>query len=695
MIDDSRTAKPPARATRRSWCRVAALVLVVAAVGVPINGLVAYALLLIATVLIFSGEVSVRPGAWLGVVLAVLMAVLLPLVLAPALIEEGDNVFLPDGPGSVLEQQLPPDVYRFMKTEFDALYPPSQRCTAQSPGCWAVGGFPDRAYAFSADGILGKPAFSRSVSTIDFSDPVWLRLGFINDVRYNWYTDAPDVHRGDRNRAFWMGLHRWNITMPWFVMVWFPADYVGATLCWHGDVLWEGADQHYATFRHPTNACRTLETDDVGRKIFGVAIRPGTLAMTLDAPAAVEARLIACAIARLLAVIAVLVLLVRVRLRETARPFALIGLALVVIAINDASFIGGWRPFDGGDDGLFYTGVGRLILQHLVDGNFTSALIGGENVFYYGGPGLRYFRALEMVLFGDTNLGYLSLILLMPIIVLRLFKRFLPDEFSWRLALVFTALPLGEIFGTSFFHYAKWAARGFADPAAHILLIWGLLVIVGPREGPAQKAATTAAGALLLALAVITKPIVAPIAGIVLGGAGLAALAQRQWPRLIAMCVGFLPILLIPLHNWYFGHELVLFSSNARLPGTYVMPPSDYGSALVELTRLDFGGEHLRRALTQIGDWLSGPSQMPVFIPLHAAAVVVVAYITLRGRTFDPWLRLIGAALLAEYVVAMIYASTPRYFYEMWLLTALLVAVFIERGLPAWIERYKLGMTWR
>jgi hypothetical protein len=321
-----------------------------------------------------------------------------------------------------------------------------------------------------------------------------------------------------------------------------------------------------------------------------------------------------------------------------------------------------------------------------------AALAGGENVYYYGGPGLRYFRALEMMLFGDSNLGYLSLVLLMPIIVLRLFKRFLSDEFAWRLALVFTALPLGEIFGTSFFHYAKWAARGFADPAAHILLIWGLWIIVGARAGATQKAATTAGGALLLALAVFTKPIVAPIAGIVLGGAGLAALAQRHWPRLIGMCVGFLPILLMPLHNWYFGHDLVLLSSNARLPGTYVMPPSDYWAALLELVRLDLGGEHLHAAAAQIGAWLSGPSQLRVFIPLHAAAVVVVAAITLRGRDYDPWLRLIGAALLAEYVVAMIYAATPRYFYEMWLLTALLVAVFIERSLPAWKQRYKVAM---
>jgi hypothetical protein len=688
MNDGSRTANPSVPAVRRRWCRLAALVLVVAAVGLPINHLFTYALLLIATVLIFRGEVVVRLGAWLAAILTVLIAVVLPLTLAPAPIEEGVNVFLPGGPENILERQLPPDVYQFMKMEFDALYPPAQSCAPTSPGCWVIGGYPDRAYAFSADSVFGKPAYSRSVTTIDFSDPVWLRLGFINDLRYNWYTDAPDVHRGDRDRRFWMGLRRWHIAMPWYVTYRLPADYVGSTLCWRGDVLWEGADQRYETLRHETIACRKLGPDDVGRKIFGVAIRPDTLAMTLHAPPAVEVRLMACAIARLLAVITVLVLLVRTRLRDVARPFVLIGLALVVIAIDDASFIGGWRPMDGGDDGLFYVGVARDILQQLLNGHIVTALAGAENVYYYGGPGLRYLLVPQMILFGDTILGYLSLILLMPIIVLALFKRFLSDEFAWRLALIFTVLPVGEIFGTSLFHYAKWAARGFADPAAHIFLLWGVLTIVGAREGPARKVATAAGGALLLALAVFTKPIVAPIVSIMLGGAGLAALAQRQWSRLAGMCIGFLPVLVMPLHNWYFGHEFVLFSRNARLPGTYVMSPSAYWSALVELMRLDFAGEHLRGAVVQIGDWLSGPGKLRAAIPLHAAAVAVVGYLTVRGREFDPWLRLIGGAVLAEYVVDLIYAATPRYFFEMWLLSALVVAVVIERRAPAWLQKH-------
>ena len=97
-----------------------------------------------------------------------------------------------------------PEVYRHLADEFDAQYPPARRC---DPKRRLLAGrrFPDPAFAFSADGIFHKPPLSRSVTALDFSDPVWLRLGFINEVRYNWYTAAPDVHRADRDRRFWMG----------------------------------------------------------------------------------------------------------------------------------------------------------------------------------------------------------------------------------------------------------------------------------------------------------------------------------------------------------------------------------------------------------------------------------------------------------------------------------------------------------
>ena len=381
-------------------------------------------------------------------------------------------------------------------------------------------------------------------------------------------------------------------------------------------------------------------------------------------------------------------LFIRFEPRRAILPFVLVGLAALVIAIDDASFLGGMRPLDGGDDGLFYEGVAQRMLQKLMAGDLWGFFEGGEAVFYYGGPGLRYFLALQHLVFGDSFLGYLTLVLLLPFLMLALFRRFLPAIWALALTLLFIAVPLGDLFGTTFIDYAKWAARGFADPAAYIFFIAALAVLVeAPAPAAGGKFMPAFLGALLLALGIAMKPIVAPAAAVFLGGAGLYALYRRQGPRLAGLCLGFLPVFSMALHNWMFGRELVLFSSNAAHPLVLVMPPSAYVAAFHELVSWNFSGGNLARALLQIPNWLSGPAESYWTVPLNAAGVAILVYVVVRGRRFDPWLRLIGAAALAQHAVALFYVATARYHFLTWFLTMLVVMVFwYEIGLP-WLRR--------
>jgi hypothetical protein len=61
-------------------------------------------------------------------------------------------------------------------------------------------------------------------------------------------------------------------------------------------------------------------------------------------------------------------------------PFIVIGLAMLVIAADDASFLGGQRAFDGGDDGIHYDGLCRIIVEKFQAGDFYGALEGGEEI---------------------------------------------------------------------------------------------------------------------------------------------------------------------------------------------------------------------------------------------------------------------------------------------------------------------------
>jgi len=196
-------------------------------------------------------------------------------------------------------------------------------------------------------------------------------------------------------------------------------------------------------------------------------------------------------------------------------------------------------------------------------------------------------------------------------------------------------------------------------------------------------------GALLLALGIFMKPIIAPAAAVLLGGAGLAALYLRQWSRFVGLCVGFLPVFSMALHNWVYGHVFVLFSANAGHPDVLVMPPSAYAAAARELMTLDWHGGHLGQLFLQIAHWLSGSAESYATIPLNAVGVGILIYVVACSRQFDPWLRLISVSALVQHVVALFYtAATARYHFLTWFLTMLVSMVWFQRIGIGWLRRH-------
>jgi hypothetical protein len=670
--------------------KITVLALVAAAIGLPINDMTDYAILLAAGVIVLVGTVAPRPSRWLAAV-ALAIAVAAGHILLPApRIEEGHNVFLP-GPDAARGSGLPRAVFDYVDRQFAEQYPPQKRCDDPSRGCWRT----DRSaaqdgFGFSTDGIFDPGAYSRRVTGIDFSDPVHARLGIVNEKVYNWSPNASDIERFTRDKRSFKLLDRFHLTFPLYIMYRFPAAFVGSTLCWRGDVLWEGADERFEPLSHADMACRTIAPTDIGRRIFAVAIKlDRPLAMTLTPNWSVRLRGWFATGLTLAGVLGLLGLLVRVAPRKLVWPAALIGLSLLVVGVIDINFIGGYRPLDGGDDGFTYEGYARDIVRFLLAGDIVSALRGDEPVYYFT-PGFRYVRALEHFAFGETYLGYLSLILALPFLVYALFRRFLPDNWATAVTLGFVATPFGALFGSAFLYYVKWAARGFADPCGYILLLAGMVALIPrPDETEHPPVAPAFFGAMLMALGTFVRPNVALASGVLAAGALLFAARQRAFARAGAILAGFATLAVSPLHNWVFGHSLVPFADIVSQPQTLVMPPSEYFKAANDILHLDLASDHVIAAIGKIAWWLSGPGNFYAMIPLNAAAVATLVRVGFFGRRFDPWLRLIALATLLEHGTGVCYANWDRYHLVTWLLTALVAIVWLrEEGLP-WIRKQK------
>jgi hypothetical protein len=669
--------------------KIAVLALVVTAIGLPINDLTDYAILLAASVVVLAGTLRSLPSRWLAA-LALAIAVAVGHILLPApRIEEGHNVFLP-GPDAARTSGLPRAVFDALDRQFAEQYPPEKRCDDQSRGCWRTNrSAAQDGFGFSTDGIFDSGAYSRRVTGIRFSDPVHARLGIVNEHIYNWSPNASDIERFTRDKRSFNLFDRYHLTFPLYIMYRFPAAFVGSTLCWRGDVLWEGEGEQFQVLSHADTACRPIAQADIGRRIVAVAIKlDRPLAMTLKPNWTVRLHGAFATALTLAGVLALLGLLVRVEPRRLVWPTTLIGLSLLVIALIDVNFIGGYRPLDGGDDGMTYEGYARDIVRFVLGGDIVSALRGNEPVYYFT-PGFRYVRALEHVVFGETYLGYLSLVLALPFLVDALFRRFLPGWWATFVTLGFVATPVGALFGSAFLYYVKWAARGFADTCGYILLLAGLVALI-PRADEVDRPPVAPAlfGAMLMALGTFVRPNVALASGVIVVGAILFALRQRALARAGAIVAGFATLAVSPLHNWVFGRSTVLFADIVSQPTTLVMPPSEYFKAAYDILHLDLASDHVIAAIKKIAWWLSGPGNFYATIPLNAAAVATLVRVGFGGR-FDPWLRLIALATLLEHGTGVCYANWDRYHLVTWLLTALVAIVWLrEEGIP-WIRKRK------
>ncbi len=662
------------------------LLLVFAALGLPVNDLLRYSLLIASAVVIFTGRVSLKPAHWLAACAIVGVAIAGKFALHTQPIEEGHNIFLVDGAGGALERGLPPEVYRIALSEFEALYPAQSRCSREDGRCWRAQGFPQRTFAFSADGFWDRPLYSRRVDSIDFDDPVRLRLGFINEVQYNWNGTVSDVKRLRRDGRFWMGLHRWHLLMPWYVVYRLPSDFVGGRLCWTGDVVWEMRANQFELVRNASSACRAVTQDDVGRGIFGLAIRPDTLTMKLEPPFMVSLRHLAGTGLMVIAIGAVLVLLVRPDRHAASLPLLLIALSVLVIAIDDGSFLGGFRPLDDGEDSLFYESVARGVAENLRLGNIMAALEGGEKVFYFGGSSFRYPRALERVIFGDTNFGYLTANLAFPLMMYAVFVGLLSVRWALTLTFVFVAVPVGALFGTTFYQYAAWSARGYADPAGVFAAVAGFLLLLGLDARNPRQYWRVFFASMLFAFSVVLRPNGAVFAAVMLTGVGVLMLYHRQWLRYLLLCLGFVPVILPGLHNWYFGRVFVPFNSNWTHPEALVMPPSQWLAAFADIARFNGRSQNVIEAGHQLRLWLSGPAELAVLIPVHFAAIAILFAVVARSA-YRPIVRLTAVATLCQHLAMLCYAVTPRYHIAAWLFTYLVTVVWIRESGVAWFRR--------
>ena len=671
--------------------RAALVGLTIVALGPPLNRPVEILVLIAVIFLALCNEVRTGWRWWLGaVVLVAILRSALALLPDPR-IEEGQNIFLIDGPDGALSRALPADVYAIMAAEFDDTYPPATRCDRSVPGCWRRRALPAEAFAATADGLLQRPLHSRQVRAIDFDDAMGARVGVVNEVRYDWYGPAPDPLRMLFDPHTARATRGLRTTIPFYLMYQFPPDYAGSRLCWQGELLWEGADGRFDRLSHEQPDCVDLAANALGRRIFALSIRPSPpLEISLAAPASVRLTLVVRDVLALGGVLGLVALLLPLEIRRLALPALWLALGLAgVILVAEPAFLAGFRGFAGGDDGLTHEGLGRLIARALMASDWSGALAGGEPVFYFM-PGLRFVRAVENIVFGDTNYLYLAVLVAWPALVFVAARTILPVAWAVAAALLLN-LPLGSHVDGSFVEMLKPALQGYPDPMGAAALLASYAVLVA---GPADtlRARRMLGGALLAALAVALRPNLLLAVIVMMATVALPVWRNRGAAGLAAMIGGLAPLLLIPLHNWVFGHQLVLFTSSVDTAFTLPTPPATYARAIAALLQGDFESTDIARVGAQLADWLAGSGSGRRHVGLNAILLVPLAAAFAAGPTR---LRLLARMALAQHAALLFFHPFYRYAALAWLMTWLVDVALLQRAIAALLPRLPPAITRR
>jgi hypothetical protein len=676
--------------------RLALLTLIVLILGVPINDFWRFLLLTLAIMVVCFGSVRLEPLRWL-VVLAIAFSIVLVdwLLLPGPRIEEGHNVYIPVGASlGTYEKGLPPGAHRIMRTIFDQAYLSGDAQLPGSPDWWndqhfqRTGNFVDQAFAPSADALWERPKYSRTVDAVRFRSQNQAQIDVINDKRFNFYPLGEAKKRKPHN--FWASARIDRSVIPFFVMVEINPAVVGGTICWRGDTLWEQEPEQFLLSRNAERSCSEVKPQDLGKRVFALAIAPDSprdfvLEPNLQQRLALWFKLLL----RSVGVLLTLSLLVRVDApTQLLLPANAVVATIVATLLYWPDFVFGFRTHDGGNDGLTHEWFGFQVSQAAARGDFWNALRGGEAVFY-NMPGLRYFRAVEDFLFGSAGFGIVLCTMFIPIFLFLLLRRLLPLRWSVVLIVIFLFIPIFERFGFAQFLYVREMWKGFLEPIGYAAFLGALALIahyIPTKMGAAPDAPMpTFWVGLAMVLSVAMRPNLAIAAALILAMLGVWFLMERRLVSLAGLAVGFAPILLIPWHNWYFGGEIVPFTSSAFIPTNLRAPPMTYVAALEEILRVEFAGPNLTQVLSHLGNWNSW-TDFYRLLPLLVALLVVVQ------RSYAIYLRALALIAVSLQAGLFFHDNKGRYAYLAWLLVFVVLLVVLRENFVPWLRRTYPGL---
>lgn len=489
-------------------------------------------------------------------------------------IEEGHQLFLTFlHEKEPLQELLPPAVFSFLQKEFVKQYPQEYWCKQQlekNTRCWTHWNqLPTNTHSFSTDSLWEPHRYSRIVETIDFKDIPTFRPGFVNEhitedphiintIYYDWINHPKDIQRP---------------TMPFYVFYEIPKAIVGSNLCFKGSVLLQTDKDHHVDLSSSTTVCHQILPEWVNKKVYGIAISrsvPLEMHLSLNWSSALLQYLRNFSIFIFaFAAIWLSGLALPVFQSKKRKILLLLTLAIPFILFYFTPFkeFFLYPALPGAGDGNTYEGFSRHLLRALINGNWYDFFRGGQSVFY-NKPGHYFLETFEHFLFGDTLIAQGLITLAFPFVLYALLLELtspLIALISVALFSFFPHLPYLSDVHWKLLHLRRSAVLNDSETVGFLFFLGALLSFFQIDKSKytnkkEQFAKGLFTGILLFGAIFVRPPLILAAMVLLATSAILFKRDKFAFSTLTGMALGCAFIVLLPIHNWYYGGRFVLTS---------------------------------------------------------------------------------------------------------------------------------------
>ena len=648
-----------------------------------------YIFIFIFTIIIFS---KIRDKFnYFAVLSIILILILIKFLNNNLYFHEGNNILILNEKSKLFYQKnLPANMFNFLKAEFD-FYDKNSKCSADNSACWrSFDPFEESKnaspyyskYSPSMSIHFQNNKYSRKIKDLKIDNLKTAKITEINNLKYNYFwLDKFDVVREN---------------MPFFVMIEIPKFLEGSKICWKGNIFWQKNNFNFEHLKNDHYSCSNIESKDLNKKIYAISLgqsvtnehlnylygnnyintndkldnflKKNEINFQIEKKFSLIIYELFLSFANILIIFIFISLIFQFNYKIYFYTFLSTSLFLFLSFYSNQDLYYGFTVLTGGNDGLVYNSYANNMFYHLKNFNLQNFFLGAENIFYFPSS-LRYFLSIFKIFFSEATYGYLTIGYTLSLIVLMIFIKIYGFKFGIFFAFLVICTRLLEGYGASIIKMLKHINESDAEPFAITIFLICLYMFILLYENKNKK--NNFANFILGFLSFITislRPNFLPTVFLLVLIHIFYLNKSHSNKQIFYTLFGLSFIFLIPLHNLYYGKELVLLSSGhihntGASIGTYIL-------AFWDIINLNFNDSgNISRILMQIKRWIR-PSE------LHYAIFFISLFFIFLSNSF--YFKVISILALSQHAVLLVFEPSGRYSYLAWFLNIIVILFFIQ-----------------